>query len=151
VRPVKCGEWWLLELDESLTPQEVVVAEAGGYSAAEVSVGAIKPSPTRLGIAWVRCPVGAMHKSTTAKKLRVGWISVRVGALGARPLSATVALRRDALEPSAQAMRRMAAGAVLLAARWATGRVTVRPKFTDARSARTLAGSQTRQQEVLPA
>jgi hypothetical protein len=88
VRPIKCGELRVLDLDESITPLEVAaaVAEAGSCSTADVKVGNIKPSPTRLGTAWVRCPLGAMRKITTAKKLRVGWISVRVEALGARPL-----------------------------------------------------------------
>jgi hypothetical protein len=88
VRPVKCGELRVLDLDESITPLEIAaaVAEAGGCSTADVKVGDIKPSPKRLGTEWVRCPLGAIRKISSVKKLRVGWISVRVEPLAPRPL-----------------------------------------------------------------
>lgn len=87
-RPVKTAELRVMDLDESVTPEDVAdaIARVGECSALSIKVGEIRMSSSRLGTAWVRCPLDVAHKLGTSKRLRVGWVSARVAALEARPL-----------------------------------------------------------------
>ncbi|CAH2209136.1 jg18883, partial [Pararge aegeria aegeria] len=87
-RPVKTGEIRVMDLDESITRNDIaaVISETGGCSQEEVKVGEIRLNPSRLGTAWVRCPITAFRKLADVKYLRVGWVSVRVRILAARQL-----------------------------------------------------------------
>lgn len=90
-RPIKTGEMRVMDIDESITPEDiaVAVAEAGGCSAAEVKVGQIRLPCRSLGTAWVKCPLTAVRKIAVATTARItigGWHSARVQILKARPL-----------------------------------------------------------------
>lgn len=90
-RPIKTGEMRVMDLDESITPEDiaVAVAEAGGCSATDVKVGQIRLSFRSLGTAWVKCPLTAIRKiaATTTARITIGaWHSARVKILKARPL-----------------------------------------------------------------
>ena len=39
-----------------------------------------------MGTVWVRCPAAAARKIVLGKRLLIGWFSVRIEALQARPL-----------------------------------------------------------------
>ncbi|KOC61195.1 hypothetical protein WH47_07094, partial [Habropoda laboriosa] len=86
--PTKCGELRVSGLDDSVTAQEVAtsIATFGGCSAKGVRTGVIRSSPNGLGTLWVTCPLMVARKLATAGRIRVGWISARVEALGARAL-----------------------------------------------------------------
>ncbi|XP_072929562.1 uncharacterized protein [Epargyreus clarus] len=88
VRPTKQGEARVMDLDDSVTQQDVAnaVAEACGCIASDVRVGEIRRRPSALGTAWIRCPLTAIHKLAAAKRLLVGWVSARVEVLPARSL-----------------------------------------------------------------
>ncbi|XP_012280816.1 uncharacterized protein LOC105699940 [Orussus abietinus] len=88
VRPTKMAEVRVRDLEDSVTPPEVAnaIAQSGDCDPGDVRVGVIRPSPSGLGTAWIRCPAGAAKKLVATGKLRVGWTIVRVEALVARPL-----------------------------------------------------------------
>lgn len=87
-RPIKSGEVRVMDLDESITPDDVAdaVAKAGDCSVQNIKVGQIRSSPAGLGTIWVRCPLSAVHKLAAAKRICIGWASVRVEVLEARPM-----------------------------------------------------------------
>lgn len=87
-RPQKMGEARVMDLDDSVTAEEVTqaIAESCGCAVDEVRVGEIRKTPSSLGTVWVRCPLAAIRKLATAKRVRVGWVSARVEVLAARPL-----------------------------------------------------------------
>ncbi|KZC14189.1 hypothetical protein WN55_06269 [Dufourea novaeangliae] len=80
-RPARTVEMRLTGLDESVTAEAVAaaVARVGGCAAAEVRSGEIRRN-------WVRCPLTAAGRLTTAGLILVGWSSATVEALPARPL-----------------------------------------------------------------
>ncbi|XP_072933739.1 uncharacterized protein [Epargyreus clarus] len=82
-RPTKQGEARVMDLDDSVTQQDVANAIAGacGCIASDVRVGEIRRRPSALGTAWVRCPLTAIYKLAAAKRLLVGWVSARVEIL----------------------------------------------------------------------
>ena len=88
VRPVKMGEVRVMDLDDSVTPPDVVaaVAGAGGCEQDDVKTGVIRRSYSGLNTVWVRCPLSAVRKLAVAKRIPVGWVSARVEVLAARPL-----------------------------------------------------------------
>ncbi|KZC11873.1 hypothetical protein WN55_03905 [Dufourea novaeangliae] len=87
-RPAKTAEMRLAGIDESVTVEAVAaaVARVGGYAVAGVRCGEIRRNASGLGTAWVRCPLVAAKRLTTAGRILVGWSSARVEALAARPL-----------------------------------------------------------------
>ncbi|XP_072934987.1 uncharacterized protein [Epargyreus clarus] len=87
-RPSKQGEARVMDLDDSVTQEEVAeaIAAACGCIASDVKVGQIRRRPSALGTAWVRCPLTAIRKLAAAKRLLVGWVSTRVEVLPARSL-----------------------------------------------------------------
>lgn len=87
-RPFKTGEVRVMDLDEAVSSTEVAaaVASAGDCLAAEIKVGEIRRARSGLASAWVRCPVSAVRKLATAKRICVGWASARVEVLAARPM-----------------------------------------------------------------
>lgn len=87
-RPHKTGEIRVMDLDDSVTEKDVTeaIAEAGGCSVDTVKVGQIHRWSTRLGTAWVRCPLMAVHRLAEEKRVKVGWVVARVQVLSARPL-----------------------------------------------------------------
>ncbi|XP_072949830.1 uncharacterized protein [Epargyreus clarus] len=87
-RPTKQGEARVMDLDDSVTQQDVAnaIAMACGCIATEVRVGEIRRRPSALGTAWVRCPLTTIRKLAAAKRLLVGWVSARVEILPSRTL-----------------------------------------------------------------
>lgn len=87
-RPTKHGEARVMDLDESVTQQDVAsaIANACGCAAGDVKVGEIRRSLSTLGTVWVRCPLTAIRKLAEAKRVLVGWVSARVDVLPARAL-----------------------------------------------------------------
>lgn len=97
-RPMKTGEMRVMDLDESITQEDiaVAVAEAGGCLVADVKVGHIRLPSHRLGTAWVKCPIVALSKIATIPTGRIvigAWHSARVKILKARPLQCYKCLR----------------------------------------------------------
>ncbi|XP_072936966.1 uncharacterized protein [Epargyreus clarus] len=87
-RPTKQGEARVMDLDDSVTQEDVAdaIAVACGCVTADVKVGEIRRRPSALGTAWVRCPLTAIRKLAAAKRILVGWVSARVEILPARSL-----------------------------------------------------------------
>lgn len=95
-RPKKLAELRVRDLDDATTTVEVVeaVARAGGCGPTEVKVGPLKNAPNGLQTAWVRCPLRAANKIIAARRLLVGWASVRVDMLPTRTLQCFRCLER---------------------------------------------------------
>ncbi|XP_015440399.1 PREDICTED: uncharacterized protein LOC107195129 [Dufourea novaeangliae] len=87
-RPAKTAEMWLAGLDESVTAEAVAaaVARVSGCTVAEVRPGEIRRNASGLGTVWLRCPLAASRRLTTAGRVTIGWSSARVEPLEARPL-----------------------------------------------------------------
>lgn len=88
-RPSKKAELRVTGLIDSVTVGEVVsaIARGGGCKEEEVVAGQIRsPSSSKLGSLWLRCPITAARKVAVAGRLTVGWTTVKVEALAARPL-----------------------------------------------------------------
>lgn len=88
-RPLKKTELRVTGLIESVTVGEVIsaIARAGGCKEGDVTAGEIRSSaPSKLGSLWLRCPLTAARRVTEVGRLTVGWTSVRVEVLAARPL-----------------------------------------------------------------
>lgn len=87
-RPMKMGEVRIADLDDAATPQEVAgaIAAAAGCAVESVRVGEIRRDSHRLGTVWARCPLAAVRKLATAKRVVVGWGESRVEVLAARRL-----------------------------------------------------------------
>ncbi|XP_050561732.1 uncharacterized protein LOC118274342 [Spodoptera frugiperda] len=85
-RPTKMAEARVMDLDDAITPEEVVaaIARVGGCSAEDVKIGEIRRPPTSLGHVWVRGPLAAMKKLASDKRMPLGWTSVRVEVLEPR-------------------------------------------------------------------
>ncbi|XP_059062474.1 uncharacterized protein LOC131855249 [Achroia grisella] len=87
-RPVKTAEMRVMGLDDSATTEEVAaaVAQAGDCQADSIKVGEIRRNSFGMGTCWVRGPVAGIKKATTAKHIRIGWVSARTELLRQRPL-----------------------------------------------------------------
>ncbi|XP_061729214.1 uncharacterized protein LOC133534143 [Cydia pomonella] len=89
-RPVKCAELRLTELDDSVSPGEVVaaVAKVGGCAEAQIKAGEIRQDASGLGTIWLRCPITAAKKVVEADRgrIRVGWVRAAVKLLDQRPM-----------------------------------------------------------------
>lgn len=85
-RPTKMAEARVMDLDDAITPEEVIaaIARVGGCSAEDVKIGEIRRPPTSLGHVWVRGPLAAMKKLASDKRMPLGWTSVRVEVLEPR-------------------------------------------------------------------
>ncbi|XP_048005629.1 uncharacterized protein LOC125241282 [Leguminivora glycinivorella] len=89
-RPVKCAELRVTELDDSVSPSEVVasVAKVGGCAEGQIKAGEIRQDASGLGTIWLRCPVTAAKKVVEADRgrLQVGWVRAAVKLLDQRPM-----------------------------------------------------------------
>ncbi|XP_011858112.1 PREDICTED: eukaryotic translation initiation factor 3 subunit A-like [Vollenhovia emeryi] len=87
-RPTKRAEIRLKDLDESVTDEEIrnAVAKAGEGLPDEIKVGPIRQTPSGLGTCWVQCRVEVAKKAAAARRIKVGWVAVRVEMLDPRPL-----------------------------------------------------------------
>jgi hypothetical protein len=89
-RPVLCAELRLTQLDDSVSPGEVVsaVAKSGGCEESQIKAGEIRQDASGLGSIWLRCPVTAAKKVVEADRgrLQVGWVRAAVKLLDQRPM-----------------------------------------------------------------
>lgn len=87
-RPAVKGELRIWGLDDSVCTDEVicVVANSGGCLPEDVAIGNISKMPNGLGLMWARCPLAAAVKVASSDRLRIGWSSVRVELLNAKPI-----------------------------------------------------------------
>lgn len=90
-RPVKTAEIRLTGLDDSITEQEIVSAVGGSANNAsqgsgQIKVGTIRRTPSGSGSTVVRCPIELARQVAAPGRLKIGWVSVRVQLLDARPL-----------------------------------------------------------------
>lgn len=87
-RPVVGGELRLWGLDVSISAEDVIhtVSGRGGCSPVEVRPGPFVKMPNGLHSVWVRCPLEAAIKASSGGKIRIGWSTVRVELLQARPM-----------------------------------------------------------------
>ncbi|XP_047985768.1 translation initiation factor IF-2-like [Leguminivora glycinivorella] len=89
-RPVKCAELRVTELDDSVSPGEVVasVAKVGGCSEGQIKAGEVRQDASGLGTIWLRCPVVVAKKVVEADRgrLQVGWVRAAVKLLDQRPI-----------------------------------------------------------------
>ncbi|KZC05353.1 hypothetical protein WN55_05902 [Dufourea novaeangliae] len=100
-RPAKTAEMRLAGLDESVTAEIVAaaVARVGGCTVAEVRPGKIRRNASGLGTVWLRCPLAASRRLTTAGRVTIGWSSARVEPLEARPLRCFLCLEPGHVRP----------------------------------------------------
>lgn len=86
-RPEKCVEMRITGLDDATTKDEVLkaVSESGGCAIDAIRAGDVTFTSGRQGTIWLRCPIAAAKK-VAEKKLLVGWVSVQVKILEAKPL-----------------------------------------------------------------
>lgn len=88
VRPVAKGELLLIGIDDSVEMEEIIseVAEQGDCRRGEVKTGPMRQTRNGLGIIWIQCPVAAVGKLAEKGRLRLGWSTVKVEALKAKPV-----------------------------------------------------------------
>ncbi|XP_059061650.1 uncharacterized protein LOC131854545 [Achroia grisella] len=86
-RPVKSAELRIVDLDDSVSVADVVVAviREGECRESAVKTGEIRRNAQGTGSIWVRCPVVAAKKLVEAGRLRIGWMVARVQSLDPRP------------------------------------------------------------------
>ncbi|XP_046424472.1 uncharacterized protein LOC124181706 [Neodiprion fabricii] len=86
-RPTTKGEIRVQGMDDSVTAEELaaVMAATGGCGIEAVKVGPLREMTNGLRSAWVQCPLRAATKIAAKGKIPVGWTTVRVNLLEARP------------------------------------------------------------------
>lgn len=87
-RPIKCADFRILGLDDSVTKEDLVsaIAQQGGCPEETVKVGDIKRTYQGTGVVMVSCPVAAAKKLGVEGRLLVGWVSARVELIQPWPL-----------------------------------------------------------------
>lgn len=87
-RPVKSVQLHVTGLDDAATKEKVAaaVAKVGGCDVLQVKAGEIRCSYGGTGSSLVSCPIPAAKVLLAQGRLLVGWSSVRVVALAARPM-----------------------------------------------------------------
>ena len=75
VRPVRKTEFCLLDLDESVTAEEIkeVIAARRKMQLSDIHVGLLRPGRDGLNTAWLQCPVTCTELLQREGSLRVGW------------------------------------------------------------------------------
>ncbi|XP_018377266.1 PREDICTED: uncharacterized protein LOC108770270 [Trachymyrmex cornetzi] len=88
VRPMRRAEMRLVDIDQSVTAEEVAeaVARSGQVQTADIRVGPLRPGRGGLNAAWVQCPLSCANKILGEGRLRVGWTMAGVVPLAKRRL-----------------------------------------------------------------
>lgn len=86
--PRQMAEMTLVGLDVSITKEEIklAIANEGGCSTQDVTVGNIKTSPRGIGFVWARYPLAEATILERKKTIKIGWASVKVNLLPPRRL-----------------------------------------------------------------
>lgn len=87
-RPTKCTDVRIVDLDDSVTSEQVAaaVAKAGNCAVDLVKARGMQRGPGGMGALFVRCPVAVAKTLLNTGRLLVGWSSARVQVLEPRPL-----------------------------------------------------------------
>ncbi|XP_029163672.1 uncharacterized protein LOC114935088 [Nylanderia fulva] len=81
--------------EETASREEILEAlgSLGGCDAGDIRIGSVRPLPrSPLSTLWVRCPLAVGRKALSTGRLRVGWNTLEVEALRARPLRSSTDL-----------------------------------------------------------
>lgn len=87
-RPTKKAEIRIVEIDDSVSKQEVMEAAAvkGGCDPAQIRAGEIRAYGRGMGTMFMSLPVAAARILAEDGRLRVGWSVARVHAIETKPL-----------------------------------------------------------------
>lgn len=87
-RPIRKGEIRILNLDDSITDQEVteVIAEAGDYMVNEIKTGQPRKMSNGMFAIWAQCPLAAAIRIPKPGKIKIGWTVAKIELLKARPM-----------------------------------------------------------------
>ncbi|XP_018362921.1 PREDICTED: uncharacterized protein LOC108761085 [Trachymyrmex cornetzi] len=74
VRPMRRAEIRLMDIDQSVSADEVAeaVAKNGQAHTADIRVGPLRPGRGGLSVVWVQCPLACANKLLSAGRVRVG-------------------------------------------------------------------------------
>ncbi|XP_018364345.1 PREDICTED: uncharacterized protein LOC108762038 [Trachymyrmex cornetzi] len=88
IRPMRRAEIRLVDIDQSVTAEEVVeaVARSGQAQTSDIRVGPLRPGRGGLNAVWVQCPLSCANKLLGDGRLRVGWTMAGVVPLAKRRL-----------------------------------------------------------------
>ena len=88
VRPVRRAEIRLVNVDQSVSAEEVVkeVATFGEVSTGDVRIGPFRQGRGDMNTVWVQCPLACATKLVKAGRIRLGWSIASVVALAKRRL-----------------------------------------------------------------
>ncbi|XP_018372846.1 PREDICTED: uncharacterized protein LOC108767438 [Trachymyrmex cornetzi] len=88
VRPMRRAEIRLVDIDQSVSAEEVAeaVANNGQAHTADIRVGPLRPGRGGLNSVWVQCPLACANKLLSAGRMRVGWTMAGVVPLAKRRL-----------------------------------------------------------------
>ncbi|XP_011065537.1 PREDICTED: uncharacterized protein LOC105152792 [Acromyrmex echinatior] len=88
VRPVYRAEVRLIDVDQSVSAEEVVkaVATIGEVPATDIRTGPFRPGRGGLNIVWVQCPLACANRLIKAGRIRLGWSSAGIVPLAKRRL-----------------------------------------------------------------
>ncbi|XP_018368779.1 PREDICTED: uncharacterized protein LOC108764875 [Trachymyrmex cornetzi] len=88
VRPVRRAELRLIDIDQSVTTEEVAeaIARNGQVRLADVRVGPLRPGRGGLNAVWVQCPLACANKLLGDGRVRVGWTMAGMVPLAKRRL-----------------------------------------------------------------
>lgn len=60
------------------------ITEKGNCIDKDVKIGDIQVKHNELGIVWAQCPLSAAVRIAKLEKVRLGWITIKIGLLKAR-------------------------------------------------------------------
>lgn len=115
-RPIKRSEMRIRDLDDSITPQEVIkaIAQSGECREEDVTIGDIKHrTPRSMGVVWVKCPTTAVRKITQAGKITIEWSTARVEVLPTRPLQCFRCLQTGHVKINAKVRQTVVGDAII--------------------------------------
>ncbi|OWR41001.1 gag protein [Danaus plexippus plexippus] len=106
LRPVKTADIRITGFSDAVTPDRIAstVAEKGGCPPGSFRVGPIRTGPRGLRWVVVVCPVAAAKKLVAEGPLSIGWDSVKVQALGPRPMRCFKCMGTDHTRSTCQSL-----------------------------------------------